>query len=224
MSAAHERAIVGESDLRYAIAWRAEDGPEAVGNLVIRDTALLLRGNGADGRRMSARIPLDCIGTVRIGRSVADRVRGERSVVIELMDGESIAVAPLSQGGAVFELADLLVELGSRTQERQMSRVVVVVPIRAGAAARARELVGDGPPFDLEDAELERHEVFVTDREVVFLFEGARVRDAVERLLRRPAVLRAATSWRAVLDGRPRLGEESYSWRRSGGRDAPSRE
>jgi hypothetical protein len=202
-------------DLRYGVAWRAPDGREARGSLVLDGAELVLRGSGSEGSLERVHVPLTQVGGVRIGRSEEDRIRGERSVVIELRDGGTISIAPIGAAGAVFELADLVVELGAQAAGRDTAPVVVVLPLRAGAAARARELVADGPPFDLDQADLDRHIVFVTESEVVFLFEGERARETLDRLLRRPRVLREAARWRDVLAGRPRLGEESYSWRRN---------
>ena len=201
-------------ELRYGVTWRGSDGGQARGSLVLDGAELVLRGSRAEGSLERIHVPLTKIANVRIGRSEEDRIRGERSVVIELRDGGTIAVAPIGAAGAVFELADLVVELGAQAVGRETAPVVVVRPLRAGAAARARELVSDGPPFDLEEAELDRHIVFVTEHEAVFLFEGEHARDTLDRLLRRPRVLREAARWRDVLAGRPRLGEESYTWRR----------
>jgi hypothetical protein len=203
-------------DLRYGVAWRGADGQEARGSVVLDGAELVLRGSRSEGSLERVRLPLTQVGSVRIGRDERDRIRGERSVVIELRDGGTISIAPIGAAGAVFELADLVVELGAQAAGRDTAPVVVVLPLRAGAAAQARELVAEGPPFDLEQAELDRHIVFVTEHEVVFLFEGERARETLDRLLRRPRVLREAARWRDVLAGRPRLGEESYTWRREG--------
>ena len=201
-------------ELRYGVAWRGSDGSQARGSLVLDGAELVLRGSRAEGSLERVHVPLTQIGTVRIGRNEEDRIRGERSVVIELRDGRTIAIAPIGAAGAVFELADLVVELGAQAVGRETAPVVVVLPLRAGAAPRARKLVAGGPPFDLEEADLDRHTVFVTEHEVVFLFEGERARETLEKLLRRPRVLREAARWRDVLAGRPRLGDESYTWRR----------
>lgn len=39
-------------------------------------------------------------------------MRGERSVVLDLVGGETLSIAPLGPPGAVFELADLVAERG----------------------------------------------------------------------------------------------------------------
>lgn len=97
-----------------------------------------------------------------------------------------------------------------------MSRIVVVAPLKAGCRDAARLLIENGPPFDPGTTRLTAHEVFLTDREVVFLFEGENARAAVEELVGDPGVWRAATAWRECLDGRPRLADETYAWTRPG--------
>jgi hypothetical protein len=62
----------------------------------------------------------------------------------------------------------------------------VVVPIRRGTAEAARGLIEEGRPFDVEDVGLERHHVFVSEREVVFFFEGESAAAAVDALTRSP--------------------------------------
>jgi len=95
-----------------------------------------------------------------------------------------------------------------------MSSVVVVAPLREGARETARLLIESGPPFDPGSTALTRHQVFLTDREVVFVFEGVEARSAVEHLVGDPGVWKAATAWRECLAGRPRLAEETYTWTR----------
>jgi hypothetical protein len=46
-----------------------------------------------------------------------------------------------------------------------MSNLVVVIPLKEGAQERARALLAEGPPFDLEATAFDRHHVFLTSRE-----------------------------------------------------------
>jgi hypothetical protein len=55
--------------------------------------------------------------------------------------------------------------------------VAVIVPLKVGHDDRAKEPVAQGPPFDPAALGLERHEVFVTAREAVFVFAGPHVRE-----------------------------------------------
>ena len=92
-----------------------------------------------------------------------------------------------------------------------MSRLVVVAPLRPGGDARARELLDEGPPFDLADSPFDWHEVFVTPQEVVFVFEG---NETLSLTAGDPAIMRAAKAWADCLDGRPRIARSAFSWKR----------
>ena len=124
-------------------------------------------------------------------------------------------VAALGGVGLLGELTDLLARL--RAERAARACVAVVVPIRRGTAEAARRLVEEGPLFDVERLGLERHHVFVSEREVVFFFEGDSATAAVDALSlsRSPRVLNAAVRWRGILAGRPRLADERFGWPRS---------
>jgi hypothetical protein len=98
--------------------------------------------------------------------------------------------------------------------EPNTSRIVVVVPVRESARELIRELVAKGPPFDLPSSGLEAHHVFLTEREAIFVFEGAD-RSALERLMSDVNAWAAVEAWREHLAGEPRLAEDAYSWTRS---------
>lgn len=91
----------------------------------------------------------------------------------------------------------------------------MVVPLKKGVRDRAAELLRQGPPFDLEKTQFDRHHVFITDREVVFLFEA----DAPGRTLQLPgedpALWKAAAAWRECMSGRPRIGATAFTWVRT---------
>jgi hypothetical protein len=91
----------------------------------------------------------------------------------------------------------------------------VILPIRRGAAEAAQHLVAEGPPFDLEDVGLDRHHVFVSEREAVFFFEGASAPAAIETLSQSATVLKAAVRWRRIVGGPPRLAYEQFGWTRT---------
>ncbi len=95
-----------------------------------------------------------------------------------------------------------------------MNRVAVVAPLKYGAYQGAKQLVENGPPFDPTETPLVCHEVFLSDAEVVFVFEGPDVDDAVAQLAADPSVWRAAGAWADLLAGKPRIADESYRWSR----------
>lgn len=197
----------------YAVLWRTPGDHTVVrGGLQLEDSSLLLHGTDREGAIARERIALEEIASVRIGRSEAERVLDQRSILLQLRSGGIIAIAPLGMG-ELFELAELVAEL-SAAKATERDSVAVVLPLRRGTAERARELVSAGPPFDLTHAGLERHQVFVTDHEVVFVFDGDHAYDTLARLVRNPRVLRTAAAWRECLAGSPRLAAQSYAWQR----------
>jgi hypothetical protein len=201
---------VGERPHEYAVVWRTGDGATSSGRLELGDDDLVLHGSGEpDGLR----IPFDELSSVEIGRGTAERINGDKSLVLERHSCERVLVAALGGVGLLGELTDLLARL--RAERTARARVAVVVPIRRGTAEAARRLVEEGPPFDVERLALERHHVFVSEREVVFFFEGDSATTAVDALARSPRVLNAAVRWRGILGGRPRLAEERFAWTRT---------
>lgn len=195
---------------QYAVVWRTGDGPTSSGRLELGDDDLVLQGSGEpDGLR----IPFDELSSVEIGRGTAERINGDKSLVLERHSCERVLVAALGGVGLLGEVTDLLARL--RAEKAARACVAVVVPIRRGTAEAARRLVEEGPPFDVEGLGLERHHVFVSEREVVFFFEGGSATAAAEALLRSPGVLKAAVRWRHILGGRPRLAEEQFGWTRA---------
>ena len=92
-----------------------------------------------------------------------------------------------------------------------MSRAVVVLPLREGASERAAELLRGGPPFDPEQVGLERHQVYLTESEAVFVFV-ADAREAAAKLIGEGRFWSAASAWSDLVAGPPRLADVSYSW------------
>ena len=95
-----------------------------------------------------------------------------------------------------------------------MSRVAVVVPLKPGAFERAERLIREGPPFRLEDTPLHGHCVHLTEHEAVFVFEGPDAHAIVENIVGEADVWSAATEWRGLLAGNPRVAETAFSWQR----------
>lgn len=102
-----------------------------------------------------------------------------------------------------------------------MSHLVVVVPLREGAHERARELLRQGPPFDLEKTQVERHHVFLTEHEAVFVFETSGGAATLELSAEHPAMLQATAAWRECIAAGPRKAQVAYSWERTPAADGP---
>ena len=193
----------------YPVVWRTGDGAESSGRLELGEHELVLEGAAAPE---GLRIPFDELASVEIGRGPAERINGDKSLVLERHSCERVLIAALGGVGLLGEVNELLAHL--RAQHQASARVAVVVPLRRGSAELARQLIEEGPPFELEVLGLERHHVFVSEREVVFFFEGESASAAVDALARSPGVLKAAVRWRRILAGRPRLAQERFGWAR----------
>lgn len=93
-----------------------------------------------------------------------------------------------------------------------MSRLVFVAPLKPGKRAEARRLLAEGPPFDLAATRFDRHDVYLTDEEAVFVFEADDEIATLDLAAEDPALWRAAHAWRDVLDGRPRVATVEFTW------------
>jgi hypothetical protein len=96
-----------------------------------------------------------------------------------------------------------------------MSRLIVVVPLKEGARKRAEELLEKGPPFDVEVTHLQRHEVFLSDNEVIFDFETPGTEPPLEFEAENPTLHEAAKAWDEVMAGSPRKALQVFSWKRA---------
>ena len=199
--------------LYQAVVWRSAAGELCRGRLDLDDRGLRLAGTGPGGTLAAVSIPYEELAAIHIGRAEHERVNGLRSLVVESGKSAPIHLASVERMSAIFEIGTLLAELRAEKTALTTS-VAVVVPLKAGSVENARALVREGPPFD-PAVRFERHHVFVSEREAVFVFEGEGVKRAVEQLARVPAVWKAATAWSECLDGPPRIAEEGYAWPRS---------
>lgn len=194
----------------YAVTWRHGEEETRSGRLELTPEGLALEGTGANGSAAET-VGYGDLRRVRVGRSAADRISGRPTLVLERRTGEPIRLAGVAHPGIISELAEQLAPLLG--EEQAMSRAVVVLPLREGASEEAAKLLRRGPPFDPEAVGLERHHVFLTDSEAVFVFE-ADSQDAAERLIGGESFWSAASVWKDIVDGPPRLAEDVYSWMR----------
>ncbi len=96
-----------------------------------------------------------------------------------------------------------------------MQRVAVVAKLKPNSTDRARELIEEGPPFDPEALDLDRHVVYLSDEHVVFVFEGARVGALARMVAEAGNAAAALAEWERILDGIPKVTREAYGWERS---------
>jgi len=95
-----------------------------------------------------------------------------------------------------------------------MQRVAVIAKLKPEAEGRAAELVKEGPPFDLKGSGFERHAVYLSGDEAVFVFEGGRLDQLLQAVIRAPQTSAKFKAWEPLLDGMPRVAREAYFWQR----------
>lgn len=202
----------GES---YAALWRERGDVTARGKVVLGAEALRVEGATEDRRLMRRDIPYATIEGVRLGRGTDERLNSRPTLIVERRSAPPLHLDVLG-AGMLYELSDLLAALTLERRERY-ERVTLIVPLKKNRLDQARELIAAGPPFDPETNGLVRHDVFLTDQEAIFVFEGDNAGETVQRLVRDPAAWRAALQWRPLLAGAPRLAQPTYSWRSTPG-------
>jgi len=198
-------------NISYGVVWREQSLPLATGKLELLPRALRFEGM-ADGRATKREIAYENLAAVRVGRTPADRLDGRPSLVLERRGGQAITIASVAQSGIVAEIAERLVSLQLGADARR--RMAFVLPLAEGTHDQARALLEAGPPFDPEETALDRHQVFLTEDEAIFVFESKLGADALEPLLADPALWLSAAAWRDLLAGPPRIAEDVYSWER----------
>jgi hypothetical protein len=195
----------------YGVVWRDGVAPLVTGKLELLPCGLRL-----EGLEGATEIPYKGLAGVHVGRTAAERINGRPSVVVERIGHVPVTIGTVAQSSLVGEIAERLAALQLSAEAPR--RLALVVPLRPGADEPVRGLLAKGPPFDPESIpELDRHEVFITPDEVVFVFESERGSDALTAMLSRPDFWKAAGAWEEHVAGPPRLAENAYSWSRVDG-------
>jgi hypothetical protein len=195
----------------YGVVWREGERPLARGKLELLPSAVRLDGM-AGSERISREIPYDHLAEIRVGRTLGERIDGRACLVLAPLDGETLTIASVHQTGVVGELAERLSAL--QAGARGSRRLTLVLPLAPGALPKVRTLLADGPPFDPEALGLDRHHVYLTESEAIFVFESDRGAAALEPLLSSSTLWESAAAWQAHLAGPPRIAEDAFSWTR----------
>ena len=79
---------------------------------------------------------------------------------------------------------------------------------------RALALLADHSALGMEELEtyLDRHTIFLTETEVIFLFGGKGAHEAVRALFNDPVRSTVIGRWLPLFDGPLHQAEEAYSW------------
>jgi hypothetical protein len=195
----------------YGVVWKEGAKPLARGRLELLSRAVRL--DGMSGSEPETReIAYDNLSEIRVGRSTEDRIDGRPTLVLESRFGETLTIASVAQAGVIAEIAERLAGLQLGYEGRR--RLTIVIPLVEGAHDAVRALLADGPPFDPEALGLDRHQVFLTTSEAVFVFESELGAGALEPLLEEPELWKSAAAWHEHVAGPPRIAEDMFSWTR----------
>ena len=113
-----------------------------------------------------------------------------------------------------FDVAQLGHELAKLQAHPHVRKVVFVLPLAEGMRDAARDFLAEGPPYDAAKAGIDAHEVFLTDREAVFVFstpQGPRTLDEI--LADEDFFWTVVASWEHIASGPPQLAETAFDWR-----------
>lgn len=195
----------------YAVKWREPDGQTFIGRLALGPRALRLEGRrrGAEGPAVERQFGYDELQGLRMGSRGADRLDGRPALVVERPEGAYLVTDAGMGAPIVQELVDRLADLRLAAPRK----ATVVVPLEEGAIDRVRELVSHGPPFDPAETPLTRHELLLTPREAIFVFE-AETEVELRALLSQLDIWAAAAAWGELVAGPPRLADIAYAWER----------
>jgi hypothetical protein len=195
----------------YGVVWREGTLPLATGKLELLPRAVRLDGM-MGGVPTTREIGYDLLSEIRVGRSTKDRIDGRPTLVLAPRTGDAYAIASVAQAGVIAEIAEKLAALQFGSAGRR--RTAVVIPLREGSFEAVRLLLEAGPPFDPDRIGLDRHQVFLTPVEAIFVFESRLGEKALEPLLEQPELWQSAAAWHAHVAGPPTIAEDVYSWTR----------
>ena len=195
----------------YGVVWREGHKPLARGKLELLPRAVRL--DGMSGSEPASReIAYDYLSEIRIGRSPEERIDGRPCLVLAPRTGETLAIASVAQSGVVAEIAERLAAMQLGSEGRR--RLAIILPLHEESHEAVRALLADGPPFDPEALGLDRHQVFLTASEAVFIFESELGAGALESLLEESELWQRAAAWHDHLAGPPRIADDVFSWTR----------
>lgn len=105
-----------------------------------------------------------------------------------------------------------------------MEQLAIVASLKPGKQEEARKLIAEGPPFDIGESGLQRHTVYLSAAEVVFVFEGREVEWIVDSMIEdpfRPELSDAFASWRPLVEADQRIARPAFSWQEAERADDP---
>jgi hypothetical protein len=95
-----------------------------------------------------------------------------------------------------------------------VDRFVLAARLKPGAYQRAQTLLAEHSALSAEDLEkaFDRHVIFLSESEVIFLFEGEGAHESVRALFNDPVRSALIGHWLPLFDGPLHRAEEAYLW------------
>jgi hypothetical protein len=93
-----------------------------------------------------------------------------------------------------------------------MDKVVLLARLKDGAREHAQELLTDEARANAPEDAFERGTIFLSDSEVVFLFEGADAAASAREILDDPVRSTVISPWLPLFNGPLHRAHEAYSW------------
>jgi hypothetical protein len=97
-----------------------------------------------------------------------------------------------------------------------VDRFVLAARLKPEGRQRAEALLAEHSVFGAEELEaaFDRHAIFLSEAEVIFLFEGKRAHETVRALFNDPAQSTLIGHWFPLFDGPLHRAAEAYFWER----------
>ena len=89
----------------------------------------------------------------------------------------------------------------------------MVAGLKEGARDQATQLIAAGPPFEPGALGFERHAVYLSSEEVIFLFEGQSAARRLADMIDDMVTSASFSAWAPLLKGTPRIAQEHYFWK-----------
>jgi hypothetical protein len=115
-----------------------------------------------------------------------------------------------------FDVSSVAHELDRLVANPHLRKLAVVLPLDTGKRDVAYDYLQEGPPFDLRDAGVDTHEVFLTDAEAIFVFGLPQGPATLERVLANEDFWAVVASWEHIAGGPPRVAHVAYDWHERG--------
>jgi hypothetical protein len=197
--------------VEYPVSWVDGTHTRHLGRARFDGTDLVLDGAAPGSPRRTIHIPGRAIRRVELHRWAP-----APAVAVSLPDGDVVIEVVFGGWGAAHQLAGTIEEIAHATSEKgdvMTDQIAIVAEIRPGKRADLEQALAAGPPFDLTKEGFEHHEVFLGDKDIVFVFTGPGAASQLRRMAATPELFRHVVKMTNLLAA-PRLLQQTFRWDR----------